>query len=81
MAAEVAGSIPVGHPVGAGAGRGRRSVAQLVEHRSPKPGVAGSIPAGPAEVVENKEASLLPGLNGFRSRVYLRAVQEDAAIV
>src|SRR5207253_9828311 len=25
----------------------RRSVAQLVEHRSPKPGVAGSIPAGP----------------------------------
>src|SRR6266496_352966 len=24
-----------------------RSVAQLVEHRSPKPGVAGSIPAGP----------------------------------
>src|SRR5947208_11644211 len=25
-----------------------RSVAQLVEHRSPKPGVAGSIPAGPA---------------------------------
>src|SRR5262245_49660516 len=27
-----------------------RSVAQLVEHRSPKPGVAGSIPAGPVEV-------------------------------
>ena len=26
-----------------------RSVAQLVEHRSPKPGVAGSIPATPAE--------------------------------
>ena len=25
-----------------------RSVAQLVEHRSPKPGVAGSIPATPA---------------------------------
>ena len=25
-----------------------RSVAQLVEHRSPKPGVAGSIPAAPA---------------------------------
>src|SRR6266511_68101 len=25
----------------------QRSVAQLVEHRSPKPGVAGSIPAGP----------------------------------
>ena len=24
-----------------------RSVAQLVEHRSPKPGVAGSSPAGP----------------------------------
>ena len=30
----------------------RRSVAQLVEHRSPKPGVAGSIPAGP--VVNNR---------------------------
>jgi hypothetical protein len=29
-----------------GIGRSR-SVAQLVEHRSPKPGVAGSIPAGP----------------------------------
>ena len=27
---------------------GVRSVAQLVEHRSPKPGVAGSIPATPA---------------------------------
>ena len=26
-----------------------RSVAQLVEHRSPKPGVAGSIPAAPAK--------------------------------
>ncbi len=25
-----------------------RSVVQLVEHRSPKPGVAGSIPAWPA---------------------------------
>ena len=29
--------------------RRNRSVAQLVEHRSPKPGVAGSIPAGPVE--------------------------------
>ena len=27
-----------------------RSVAQLGEHRSPKPGVAGSIPATPAEI-------------------------------
>ncbi len=27
---------------------GIRSVAQLVEHRSPKPAVAGSIPAAPA---------------------------------
>ena len=27
-----------------------RSVAQLVEHRSPKPGVAGSIPATPAKI-------------------------------
>ena len=53
MAPEVAGSIPVSHP-----GRFRfacrglvglvqRSVAQVVEHRSPKPGVAGSSPAGP----------------------------------
>ena len=28
-----------------------RSVAQLAEHRSPKPGVAGSIPATPASIV------------------------------
>ncbi len=27
----------------------QRSVAQVVEHRSPKPGVAGSSPAGPVE--------------------------------
>ena len=27
-----------------------RSVAQLVEHRSPKPGVGGSIPLAPAMV-------------------------------
>src|SRR6266566_9954608 len=33
-----------------------RSVAQLVEHRSPKPGVAGSIPAGP---VSRSTASML----------------------
>src|SRR5213592_2271350 len=31
-----------------------RSVAQLVEHRSPKPGVAGSIPAGPVENVKSR---------------------------
>ena len=52
----VAGSSPVGHPdtgwwtsqVAVGESPLlRRSVAQLVEHRSPKPGVAGSIPAGP----------------------------------
>jgi hypothetical protein len=51
----VAGSIPVRHPaVWASEDEVRyceesrcRSVAQLVEHRSPKPGVAGSIPAGP----------------------------------
>ncbi len=30
---------------------GIRSVAQLVEHRSPKPAVAGSIPAGPVKLV------------------------------
>ncbi len=29
-------------------GLNNRSVAQLAEHRSPKPGVAGSIPAAPA---------------------------------
>ena len=28
-----------------------RGVAQLVEHRSPKPGVAGSIPVSPARKV------------------------------
>ena len=57
MVPGVAGSIPVRHPGGVGLGMvgstlqvesGRcRSVAQLVEHRSPKPAVAGSIPAGP----------------------------------
>ena len=29
----------------------RRGVAQLVEHRSPKPGVAGSIPVSPAIIL------------------------------
>jgi hypothetical protein len=29
-----------------------RSVAQLVEHRSPKPGVAGSSPATPANKIK-----------------------------
>ena len=59
MVPGVAGSIPVRHPaVSASAGavgiveESRcRSVAQLVEHRSPKPGVAGSIPAGPVDAV------------------------------
>src|SRR5438552_18563156 len=35
-----------------------RSVAQLVEHRSPKPGVAGSIPAGPAWAATEGVAAL-----------------------
>src|SRR2546422_44246 len=35
-----------------------RSVAQLVEHRSPKPGVAGSIPAGPALMMVSLVADL-----------------------
>ena len=39
-----------------------RSVAQLVEHRSPKPGAAGSSPATPAKkqvekIMENKKTS------------------------
>ena len=63
MAPGVAGSIPVSHPRSTNsesrtapscpqfAGTGTRSVAQLVEHRSPKPAVGGSIPSGP--VVEN----------------------------
>ncbi len=64
MAPGVAGSIPVSHPfeiyelravlsavrVVAFRTGVDRSVAQLVEHRSPKPGVAGSIPAGPVSV-------------------------------
>jgi hypothetical protein len=33
-----------------------RSVAQLVEHRSPKPGVAGSSPATPASIILLKAA-------------------------
>ena len=55
MAAEVAGSIPVSHPLSEARRRSaagnQRSVAQLVEHRSPKPGVAGSIPAGPVRAI------------------------------
>ena len=35
----------------------QRSVAQVVEHRSPKPGVAGSSPAGPVESVASREAA------------------------
>ena len=35
-----------------------RGVAQLAEHRSPKPGVAGSSPAAPVAVVEPKPAPL-----------------------
>ncbi len=31
--------------------RGSRPVAQLVEHRSPKPRVAGSSPVGPASII------------------------------
>jgi hypothetical protein len=31
-----------------------RSVAQLVEHRSPKPAVGGSIPSGPVGVVSRE---------------------------
>ena len=61
MAPGVVGSIPVSHPGPAGSralgsavrpfGRSpadSRSVAQLVEHRSPKPAVGGSIPSWPA---------------------------------
>ncbi len=33
----------------------RRTVVQLVEHRSPKPGVAGSIPACPATFYAHAE--------------------------
>src|SRR5688500_13860850 len=43
-----------------------RSVAQLVEHRSPKPGVAGSIPAGP--VVESFAGSV-----GEKRKVFVAA--------
>src|SRR5207249_10740449 len=35
-----------------------RSVAQLGEHRSPKPGVAGSIPAGPVRAATEFVAAL-----------------------
>src|SRR5947199_1517679 len=38
-----------------------RSVAQLVEHRSPKPGVAGSIPAGPVRAAPSGAALSVPG--------------------
>ena len=37
----------------------RRSVAQLVEHRSPKPGVGGSSPSSPANVSLGVYISLL----------------------
>jgi hypothetical protein len=51
VAPEVAGSIPVSHPGESGV---QRSVAQLVEHRSPKPGVAGSSPAGPVVALSSR---------------------------
>src|SRR5215213_3976163 len=34
-----------------------RSVAQLVEHRSPKPAVGGSIPSGPVSGIGNRESA------------------------
>src|SRR6516164_5461062 len=39
-----------------------RSVAQWPEHRSPKPGVAGSSPATPAK---NQRLSLIAGIEGY----------------
>ena len=74
MAPGVAGSIPVSHPSSTTVEwraapsypqvvevARSRSVAQLVEHRSPKPAVGGSIPSGPVttsancELIENRE--------------------------
>src|SRR5690606_29065767 len=50
---EVAGSSPVSHP--GRKGLVQRSVAQLVEHRSPKPGVGGSIPSGPVGTTRTQD--------------------------
>ena len=46
MAPGVVGSIPISHPHWVRRNRLDRSVAQLVEHRSPKPAVGGSSPPG-----------------------------------
>ena len=43
-----------------------RSVAQLVEHRSPKPGVAGSIPVTPATIkYERSQRKMMFKLTGL----------------
>ena len=76
MAPGVAGSIPVSHP-----SRRFRSVAQLVEHRSPKPAVGGSIPSGPVWLIDIGwvgQEDLAPsparggGVNAQRSRLPMR---------
>ena len=58
-------------------GRQPRGVAQLAEHRSPKPGVAGSSPAAPVVQIQPKPA--LPGgfrcLRGWRSLYRLKPLK------
>ena len=49
-----------------GPAAGVRSVAQLVEHRSPKPGVAGSIPVTPATIkYERSQRKMMFKLTGL----------------
>src|SRR3569623_3675751 len=55
--------------------RFRRGVAQLVEHRSPKPGVAGSNPAAPA-----KASRPFTGRKQVRTEAVLRTREYRAAM-
>ena len=89
MVPGVAGSIPVGHPAGSLQASVldtalRRSVAQLVEHRSPKPAVGGSIPSGPVgqcwqdfdnlvQLASRRPRREEGGVNAMRSQIPARS--------
>jgi hypothetical protein len=87
VAPEVAGSIPVSHPCRSWerSWLSQRSVAQVVEHRSPKPGVAGSSPAGPVwgttTALSSRGLGRGPLKAQTRVRIPLALLAEDGPIV
>lgn len=51
-----------------------RGVAQLVEHRSPKPGVTGSIPVAPAKIATEIRKEFMAKLNPV---LFMRQVRQE----